>query len=111
MKPPTTPTPRETKARRTSCHRLASDERKSGVAVSLLSTLPPELRPEALYYIEMHGDDNLLWASDYPHPDASYPDASSQFLALDSISSETKKKVLWDNPITYYGFQPALSLP
>ena len=67
--------------------------------------------PGARYYIEMHGDDNLLWASDYPHPDASYPDASSQFLALDSISSETKKKVLWDNPITYYGFQPTLSLP
>ncbi|MEE9248185.1 MAG: amidohydrolase family protein [Dehalococcoidia bacterium] len=67
--------------------------------------------PGARYYIEMHGDDNLLWASDYTHPDASYPDSASQFLALDSISSDTQKKVLWDNPIMYRGFQPSLSQP
>ena len=59
--------------------------------------------PGARAYIEMHGDDNLLWASDYPHPDASYPDASSGFLAIESLSTETKRKVLWDNPMRYYG--------
>ncbi len=59
--------------------------------------------PGARYYVEMFGDDNLLWASDYPHPDAGYPNAASEFLALDTISEETKRKTLWDNPMRFYG--------
>lgn len=59
--------------------------------------------PGARYYIEMHGNDNLLWASDYPHPDASYPEASSEFLSSGNLSDETKRKVLWDNPLRFYG--------
>ena len=30
--------------------------------------------PGAKYYVEMHGNDRLLWASDYPHPDAGIPE-------------------------------------
>ena len=59
--------------------------------------------PGAKYYVEMHGNDRLLWASDYPHPDAGYPNATEEFLGLDTISEETKRKVLWDNPMTFYG--------
>ena len=60
--------------------------------------------PGAKYYVEMHGNDRLLWASDYPHPDAGYPNATEEFLGLESISEETKRKVLWDNPMAFYGF-------
>ena len=64
--------------------------------------------PGVPYYVEMYGDDTLLWASDYPHPDASYPNAASGFLELENITSETKRKVLWDNPVRFYGFEPVL---
>ena len=60
--------------------------------------------PGAKYYVEMHGNDRLLWASDYPHPDAGYPNATEEFLGLGTISEETKRKVLWDNPMAFYGF-------
>ena len=59
--------------------------------------------PGAKYYVEMYGNDRLLWASDYPHPDAGYPNATEEFLGLETISEETKRKVLWDNPMGFYG--------
>ena len=59
--------------------------------------------PGVKYYVEMYGNDRLLWASDYPHPDAGYPNATEEFLGLETISEETKRKVLWDNPMGFYG--------
>ena len=49
------------------------------------------------------GDDNLVFSTDYPHPDSPYPHATDQFLALDGLSKATKRRVLWDNCARLYG--------
>ena len=51
--------------------------------------------------IRWMGDDRILFESDFPHPDSKYPHTSETFLGLlpDQISDESKRKILWDNPI------------
>jgi predicted TIM-barrel fold metal-dependent hydrolase len=49
------------------------------------------------------GDDRLLFASDYPHPDHD-PDLTDELIALESrLSSTTLRKILDDNPRAVYG--------
>jgi uncharacterized protein len=43
------------------------------------------------------GDDNLLWSSDFPHHDSTWPGATDAFLDIDGISDDSKRKILWDN--------------
>ena len=52
------------------------------------------------------GDDHILWESDFPHPDSKYPDAVQYFLDLEPelISTESKRKILWDNSVDFYRF-------
>ena len=63
-------------------------------------------------YIRWFGDDRILYESDFPHPDSKYPHATKEFLELlpDQLSMETKGRVLWDNPMSFYRF-PAGTLP
>jgi predicted TIM-barrel fold metal-dependent hydrolase len=60
--------------------------------------------------IEVLGDRNVLFATDFPHPDAKYPNAVKQFLELPRVSAEEKGKIMWDNAVKFYGFDAA-SLP
>jgi uncharacterized protein len=60
--------------------------------------------------IEVLGDRNVLFATDFPHPDAKYPNAVKQFLELPRVSSDEKRRILWDNALTFYGFD-ASTLP
>ena len=49
------------------------------------------------------GEDNIVWNTDYSHPDAPAPDkAVPEFLAQD-IPDSAKKKILWDNALRLYG--------
>jgi predicted TIM-barrel fold metal-dependent hydrolase len=48
------------------------------------------------------GDDRLLFATDFPHPDAKFPGAVDAFLALKHVSEESKRKILWDNALGFY---------
>lgn len=49
------------------------------------------------------GEDRLLFASDYPHPDHE-PDLTEEIVALEgALSKATLKKILEDNPIAFYG--------
>ena len=49
------------------------------------------------------GEDRLLFASDYPHPDHE-PDLTEEIVALEgALSNATLKKILEDNPIAFYG--------
>jgi predicted TIM-barrel fold metal-dependent hydrolase len=52
------------------------------------------------------GDDRILFESDFPHPDSKFPHSTSEFLALlpDQISADSKRKILWDNPVGFYRF-------
>ena len=49
------------------------------------------------------GDNNLVFSTDYPHPDSAYPHATDHFLALEGLSTSTKGKILWDNCARLYG--------
>ena len=46
----------------------------------------------------------MLFATDFPHPDAKYPQAVKRFLELPKVSSEAKSKIMWDNAMRFYGF-------
>src|SRR5215475_8028255 len=48
------------------------------------------------------GDDNIVVSTDYPHSDGLFPDAISEFLALEGVGEKTKAKILWDNCARLY---------
>jgi predicted TIM-barrel fold metal-dependent hydrolase len=49
------------------------------------------------------GADHVMWASDFPHPDAHFPDAVDVFLrGLDGVDAGARQAVLWDTPIRFY---------
>ena len=54
------------------------------------------------YVVAEIGDDNLVLSTDWPHDDSRFPHAIDSFLALPHLSTETKRKVLWDNCARLY---------
>jgi len=56
--------------------------------------------------VEHVGDDYIIMATDYPHPDAveKFPDRTvGDLTANPHLSAETKRKILWDNPARLFG--------
>ncbi len=56
------------------------------------------------FVIERIGADKLLYASDYPHWDSSWPNTVKTFLGRDDISDAHKRQILGENPQKLYGF-------
>lgn len=56
----------------------------------------------AKYLPEFGLEDNVVFATDYPHLDVKYPHAVENFFKL-SLAEETKRKYLWDNCARLYG--------
>lgn len=56
--------------------------------------------------IEVIGEDNVMWGSDYPHPDGTWPE-SQRFLEADfrGIPERIRRKVVHDNAAKLYGFE------
>lgn len=52
--------------------------------------------------IEHLGDDNLVFSTDYPHDDCAFPEATDSFLAMEGVSDDSKRKILWDNCARLY---------
>ena len=53
--------------------------------------------------IDYIGSDNLLFGSDYPHVDHE-PDTIQKAVALqDRLPRKVVQKILWDNPVRFYG--------
>jgi len=52
--------------------------------------------------VEAVGDDNIVVSTDYPHSDGLFPEAMSEFVALEGVSDKTKAKILWDNCARLY---------
>ncbi len=52
------------------------------------------------------GTDNYMWASDFPHPDSTFPD-SHKVIAKDfeGVPEEVKKKMVFDNVRRLYGIE------
>jgi len=48
------------------------------------------------------GDDVLMYASDYPHPECRFPGSVDHVLGWSSVVTETQKKLLWDNAVRFY---------
>jgi uncharacterized protein len=58
----------------------------------------------ALKYVvaDLNGE-NIVWNTDYPHPDAIDPKRALPDLDAQPISDEARRKILWDNSIKLFG--------
>lgn len=55
--------------------------------------------------IETVGADHVLWASDFPHPDALFPDAATTFVREareQGVDDDALRTILWDAPLDFY---------
>lgn len=52
--------------------------------------------------VNVLGDENIVFATDYPHCDGLFPLAVSRFLGQPGLSDATKAKILWDNCARLY---------
>ncbi len=72
----------------------------------MISTDPEEEMVDAV--VAHVGDDCVVWASDYPHPDAHYPGAVTKTLeSMRGVSAAARHKIFAVNPARLYG----LTLP
>ena len=51
--------------------------------------------------VELVGDDNFSWDTDYPHPDGTFP-WGIQAMLDQPLSDDTRRKLLWDNPARFF---------
>ncbi|MFL6624555.1 MAG: amidohydrolase family protein [Sulfurifustis sp.] len=51
------------------------------------------------------GSKNMVFSTDFPHPDAKFPRAVQTFVESDKIDAATKEQILWDNCVALYGMQ------
>jgi predicted TIM-barrel fold metal-dependent hydrolase len=54
--------------------------------------------------IDALGDANVLFATDFPHPDSKFPLAVKLFMELPKVDLAVKRKIMWDNALRFYGF-------
>jgi uncharacterized protein len=52
--------------------------------------------------IEVVGNDNIVYSTDFPHVDAKFPHSADTFLEM-PLRDEDKRKILWDNCAAFYG--------
>ena len=96
-------------------HRLDDQWQKYGGGEAIkLDALPSEIFRRQVWIgtdvdedllrvvIDEVGDDNIVISTDYPHEDGAYPHAIETFLGLPGVSTETKRKILWDNCARLY---------
>jgi predicted TIM-barrel fold metal-dependent hydrolase len=61
--------------------------------------------PNIARFVDMVGEDNIMWGSDYPHPDGVWPDSHTIIQQdLGSLSAEARRKITRDNAGKLYGF-------
>jgi uncharacterized protein len=53
--------------------------------------------------IDLVGDDNIVFSTDYPHGDSDFPRAVEEFLEMPGVSEESRRKILWNNCARLYG--------
>jgi predicted TIM-barrel fold metal-dependent hydrolase len=102
----------------------AHDEWMHGSETAALSLTPSEYfarqcvictdpdDPLAAWVVSQVGADHMMWASDFPHPDALYPEAVTSFLkesAEHGLGGVDLDTVLWDTPLRFYGLEQRFS--
>jgi predicted TIM-barrel fold metal-dependent hydrolase len=63
--------------------------------------------PLAAWVVGEVGADHVMWASDFPHPDALYPNAVVAFRQESDehgLAGDDLATVLWDTPRRVYGW-------
>jgi predicted TIM-barrel fold metal-dependent hydrolase len=69
--------------------------------------------PLAGWTVANHGADHVVWASDFPHPDAKYPEALAAFCEHASeqgIGAADLRALLWDTPVSFYRLEERFAL-
>ena len=59
--------------------------------------------PSIKYVVDYIGDDNIVFNTDYPHPDAPATNEPLANMMEQPLSEESKRKILWDNSVKIYG--------
>jgi predicted TIM-barrel fold metal-dependent hydrolase len=60
--------------------------------------------PTAMALLKFYGPDNLLWASDYPHPDSVWPNSHAAIeRQMGDLPPETVRKLTFGNAAKLYG--------
>ncbi len=64
--------------------------------------------PIGVRLLDVLGEDNVMWGSDFPHPDGVWPD-SQDFIEreMTGLDERIRRKVLCDNAVRLYGFPPS----
>ena len=52
--------------------------------------------------VELVGDENVLFNTDYPHPDGTWP-WGMESMVNQPLSDESKRRILWDNGLRAFG--------
>jgi predicted TIM-barrel fold metal-dependent hydrolase len=53
--------------------------------------------------LDLLGTDTLMWASDYPHPDSTWPESQDVVARhFDGLPDEDKQKIVWKNAAALY---------
>ena len=61
--------------------------------------------PIGVKLLEELGEDNIMWGSDFPHPDGIYPDSQEYIQKeLGHLPDATRKKIVCDNAAKLYRF-------
>lgn len=60
-----------------------------------------------LQHIDKIGADNVMWASDYPHGDMTWPESKKAIMdsELGKLDPVTRRKIICDNAAKLYGFK------
>jgi predicted TIM-barrel fold metal-dependent hydrolase len=86
----------------TECAGLSCSATEYFARQCIISTDPDD----SLYasVIAQVGSDHVVWASDFPHPDALFPNAVDSFLseAATQLPPELLAHVMWDTPVSFY---------
>jgi predicted TIM-barrel fold metal-dependent hydrolase len=54
--------------------------------------------------VDWMGDDNVVFSTDYPHPDSKFPHAVDKFLSM-PLPDQVRRKFLWDNCARLYAIE------
>jgi uncharacterized protein len=66
----------------------------------------------APFTIASVGADHVMWASDFPHPDAAFPDAVDEFFEIvPDLDDASRRAVLWETPMRFYALEGRFTTP
>jgi uncharacterized protein len=61
----------------------------------------------AMNLLDFYGEGNVLWASDYPHPDSTWPNSRAVIdRQMAPLSPEMRRRLTHDNAAALYGLNP-----